>query len=264
MPSFTALYSGSSGNCSLVQQGEQNILIDIGKNCKQTCLALEEAGVKPGMLSAILITHEHSDHIGGLRVFLKKYPMPVYSNPGTLTYLRENGHIPDGVMTQVIGDAPIEIAGFQVRAFPLSHDAAGCCGFQLEKDGHSMSLATDLGKVDEAVYSHLTGAELVVLEANYDKSMLMLGPYPYALKRRIASENGHLCNEETARIVARLVQDGCSKIALCHLSQENNSPSQALMTVRQQLSVEGIGPARQAEIQLLCCRRHGLTQTLLF
>lgn len=268
MPSFTALYSGSSGNASLVRDGGRAILIDLGKNCKQTCLALEEAGVRPAELSGVLITHEHSDHISGLRVFLKKYPIRVYSGAATLDYLADNALVPPGVPMEAIDGRCAEIDGFGITAFPTSHDSVGCCGFRVETEkGRVLSLATDLGTVDGEVYRHLSGAHLVALEANYDKAMLMLGSYPYYLKRRIASERGHLCNDDTANVVSRLARSGCKKFALCHLSQENNTPMQALTAVRQQLWADGVCGQEEGEAgmpQLVACRRNSLTQALEF
>ncbi|MDO5601955.1 MAG: MBL fold metallo-hydrolase [Oscillospiraceae bacterium] len=268
MPSFTALYSGSSGNASVVQDGGRAILIDIGKNCKQTCLALEEAGIRPSELSGVFITHEHSDHVSGLRVFLKKYPIPVYGGAATLDYLADNGMVPPGAAMEAIDGRCADVGGFGVTAFPTSHDSVGCCGFRVETEkGHVLSLATDLGTVDDGVYGNLAGADLVALEANYDKAMLMLGSYPYYLKRRIASERGHLCNDDTAGVVSRLARGGCRKFALCHLSQENNTPMQALTAVRQQLWADGwCGQEEEGlgGLELVACRRHSLTGTLEF
>ena len=241
MAIYRSLFSGSSGNCSLVSENNEHLLIDLGKNCKQVCIALQQAGVLPRELSGILITHEHSDHIGALRVFLKKYKITVYGMSTTLDYLVEMGHIPADVDVVAIDGVKEQIGRFEVEAFATSHDSISCCGFKLRTaDGAALSIATDLGEVCEQVYSNLTGASLVVLESNYDKTMLTLGNYPYHLKVRIKSNRGHLSNDDTAVTISRLIKEGCTQFALCHLSSENNLPCIALDTVKEKITKDGV------------------------
>ena len=239
MASYTSLYSGSSGNCALIKSGNCALLVDMGKNCKQTCAALAQLGQSPAELSGILITHEHSDHISGLKVFLKKYKIPVYGGAATLDYLAEYDLVPNDACLVAIDGAPEDIDGFSVTAFETSHDSVACRGFHISApDGRRISVATDLGVVTPQVYEYLKNSDMVALEANYDKIMLMFGAYPHYLKVRIASERGHLCNEETAQTISHLVRDGCKKFALCHLSRENNTPQKALETVTETIAAE--------------------------
>ena len=268
MSFYTSLYSGSSGNCAVVQSGEYSLLIDMGKNCKQTCAALELIGQSPAKLSGILVTHEHSDHISGLKVFLKKYKIPVYGGAATLDYLAEYGLVPNDAQLVAIDGAPEDIDGFSVTAFETSHDSVACRGFHISApDGHRVSIATDLGVVTPQVYEYLKNSDMVALEANYDKIMLMFGAYPHYLKVRIASERGHLCNEETAQTISRLVRDGCKKFALCHLSRENNTPQRALDTVMETLVSENGCSALQLfenGISVSVNRRNEVSETIEF
>ena len=224
MAYFTTLYSGSSGNCGLVRCGQQYLLIDMGKSCRTTLTALKSLGLAVSDCVGILITHEHSDHVSGLDTFLKKHPIPLYGQT-------------------------LEIGDFTVTSFPTSHDVP-CCGYRIRTaDGHVMALATDLGYLTPVVQDRLMGCDLVALEANYDAFSLHGGPYPYYLKVRIASDRGHLDNKACAAEILDLIQDGCKKFALCHLSQTNNSPELVMTTVYNVLLAAGIQPGRDVLIQ---------------
>lgn len=253
MARFATLYSGSSGNCAVCLQPaggaapsggpdvrQEYLLVDMGKSCRQTVLALRQLGLEPEAAQGILVTHEHSDHVAGLQVFLKRYPVPVYGSAATLRTLAAQGLTPTAARLVPLDETPRAVGGFTVQAFATSHDAAGCCGFSIQcADGHRMSIATDLGCVSGAVYGSLRGSGLVALESNYDRVRLQMGPYPYYLKARIASQQGHLSNEECASVVADLLAEGCTRFALCHLSQENNTPELARATVQQRLAEDG-------------------------
>ena len=218
MAYFTTLYSGSSGNCGLVRCGQQYLLIDMGKSCRTTLTALKSLGLAVSDCVGILITHEHSDHVSGLDTFLKKHPIPLYGCADTLDTLASRGTIPPAV-----------------DAIPV--------------DGQVMALATDLGYLTPVVQDRLMGCDLVALEANYDAFSLHGGPYPYYLKVRIASDRGHLDNKACAAEILDLIQDGCKKFALCHLSQTNNSPELVMTTVYNVLLAAGIQPGRDVLIQ---------------
>ena len=240
MARFATLYSGSSGNSAVICQetpaGGEFLLVDVGKNCKQTLLALQSLGLQPQGLCGILITHEHADHISGLRVFGKKHPVPVYASAATLAALTAQEAVAPGVPLVPMEAQTQRIAGFGVQAFAASHDAAGCCGFRVQcADGSRMGIVTDLGFVSPTVYDGLRGCGLVALESNYDRGMLWMGRYPYYLKSRIASEQGHLSNDDCAEAVAQLLAEGCTRFALCHLSRENNLPELARAAVLQRL-----------------------------
>lgn len=225
MARFTTLYSGSSGNCACVEENGKYILIDMGKSCRTTVNALKQLGLAISDLCGILITHEHSDHVSGLRVFLSNYNVPVYGAAETLDFMLENNLLCGNAVTYEINQDET-IGDFTVQSYETSHDSVACRGYRITtKSGKIVSIATDLGFVSDEVLANLYLADLVCLEANYDFHMLMTGSYPLYLKKRIDSKRGHLCNDESAETVSRLVKSGCKKIALCHLSRENNEPS---------------------------------------
>ena len=249
MASFTTLYSGSSGNCGLVRSGQGYLLVDMGKSCRITTGALKDLGLSVRDLQGILITHEHSDHIAGLKVFLKHYDVPVFGLPETLDFLANRGDLPAAAQLIAVGGRPEQIGDFTVTAFPTPHDVP-CCGYRIATpDGKVMAIATDLGQLTETVHTSLAGADLVALEANYDPYSLQNSSYPYYLKTRIASPFGHLSNPECAAKVLELVQTGCKKIALCHLSKENNTPELALEAVRKALLAAGVIPEPDVVVQ---------------
>lgn len=249
MAFFTSLYSGSSGNSSVVRCGDKYLLIDMGKSCRMTLNSLKSLGLSVADLQGILVTHEHSDHIQGLTVFLKHYSVPVYGGAATLDNLDAMGVTPPSAEVIAIEGRTEDVGGFQVSAFPTSHDVP-CCGYRIQSaDGSVMSIATDLGVLTPVVHEHLSGAGLVALEANYDLNSLRLGRYPYYLKKRIESPYGHLDNKECAAKILELLQEGCEKFALCHLSQENNNPMLALGAVRDTLLAAGVIPGPNVVIQ---------------
>lgn len=262
MASFTTLYSGSSGNCGLVQCGQKYLLIDMGKSCRITVNALKELGLALSDLEGILVTHEHSDHIKGLQVFLKNHPVPLYAGADTLDALDAMGVLPAGLETQAVEGRTLDVGGFEVTAFPTSHDVP-CCGYRIyTPDGRVMAIATDLGQLTTPVHQNLSGADLVALEANYDPYSLRNGPYPYYLKQRIASARGHLSNDECAAKILELLQEGCTRFALCHLSQENNTPDLALGTVFRTLAMAGCTPEKGTIIQAQ--KRSQISGNILF
>ena len=211
MALFTTLYSGSSGNCGLVREGNQYLLVDMGKSCRTTLTALRRLDLAISDCAGILVTHEHSDHVAGLDTFLKKYPIPVYSSADTLDALDSRGTLPPAVETSAMdGGNPFDIGPFKVSSFPTSHDVP-CCGYRIETpDGRRMALATDLGILTPVVQDSLLGCDLVALEANYDAFSLHGGPYPYYLKQRIASDRGHLDNKACAAEILDRLQKVCA------------------------------------------------------
>lgn len=224
MPRFTTLYSGSSGNCAVVKAGGRFLLIDMGGSCRATVRALEGLGLAMEGLLGVLVTHEHSDHIKGLEVFLRKHPAPLLATSATLDALWDSGAVPVSAQLVEVEERCIPLGPFEVNAFPTSHDAAQSCGYRIAVEGRVMTLATDLGRMTADVFVQFEGASLVALEANYDRQMLRDGPYPAMLKRRISGATGHLCNDDAAATVAQLIGAGCQGVALCHLSEENNRP----------------------------------------
>ena len=246
MSEFISLYSGSSGNSSVVRCGERYLIVDMGKGVRTTGAALKELELNISDCDGILVTHEHSDHVKGLSTFLKKYPLPVYGAEETLEFLDANG----------LGDV------YKRQAFPTSHDVP-CVGYRIHTpDEKTMTIATDLGVLTPAVHEALSGCDLVALESNYDLHMLRSGPYPYYLRARIESVRGHLSNDECAAKLLELIQEGCKKFALCHLSQENNTPMLALQTVFSTLGTAGVVPDKDCIVQTQ--RRNEVSPALAF
>lgn len=239
MYKFCTLFSGSSGNSTYIGTDNEGILIDIGKNAKQTAMSLSVLGLSPNCVKAVFITHEHSDHIAGLRVFCNKHKIPVYATLGTLQALEDAGHLK--------GDFPIfqitdyaDIGDFHVQCFNTLHDSVDSCGYTIElPNGIKTAVATDLGIVTDEVEDALEGCKTLLLESNHDINMLQTGPYPYYLKRRILSENGHLCNDDAAATVLKLVKTGTENIMLGHLSSENNYPDLAFQTTKSVMDAAG-------------------------
>lgn len=249
MALFTTLYSGSSGNCALVVEGQKYLMIDMGRSCRMTLTGLRKLNLALSDCAGILLTHEHSDHVAGLDTFFKHYNVPVYGCSETLEMLASRGTIPPGIEATAIEGRTEEIGGFTVTSFPTSHDVP-CCGYRIRTpEGRTMALATDLGVLTPVVQENLAGCDLVALEANYDAFSLRGGPYPYYLKVRIGSDRGHLDNKACAAEILELIQDGCKKFALCHLSQTNNTPELAMTTVYNVLLAAGVQPGRDVVIQ---------------
>ena len=227
---FCTLFSGSSGNSTYIGTDEHGILIDAGKNTKQITLSMNELGLHPENVEALFITHEHSDHIGALRVLCKKYGIPVDASRGTLEALDRGGHLN--------GDFPVyemtdyaDIGEFHIECFHTMHDAAESMGYTVElENGFKSAVATDLGIITDEVRDAILGCNTVLLESNHDIGMLSNGPYPYPLKRRILSDHGHLCNDAAAEMTIELIKSGTEHILLGHLSHENNIPELAFET----------------------------------
>lgn len=263
MAEFTTLYSGSSGNCAFLREGERYLLIDMGKSSRMTIGKLKTLEAPLAELGGILVTHEHSDHVSGLAVFLKQCSVPVYGSAATLDYLVDHNLVPPGTDLRAIDGREEDVNGFGVQGFATSHDSVDCCGYRITTpQGRVAAVATDLGYVSDEVLANLLLADLVSLEANYDYHMLMTGRYPYYLKTRIASQRGHLCNEESAAALIRLLQNGCKKFALCHISQENNTPLLVLEAVKAALLDSGLVPEADCAIQ--AALRHDISPILDF
>ncbi|MEG1862822.1 MAG: MBL fold metallo-hydrolase [Oscillospiraceae bacterium] len=258
MAQYISLYSGSSGNCSLVVEDGKFIIIDMGKSARLTTKAINDVGLDMKNLQGILVSHEHSDHTAGLNVFLKKLAVPLYTNSCTLDYLADNSLIPGHIDAQDIDFTGSNIGPFFVEGFDTPHDSVGCMGFKIHtQKGTSMAIATDLGCVTNHIYNKLQGNELVVLESNYDEQMLKEGPYPQYLKVRISSNRGHLSNAQSSVTTLKLIDNGVKKIQLCHLSNTNNTPSLALQQIVDMAERNGIVIGQDVSIRPN--RRHEIT-----
>lgn len=243
MLKFYSLVSGSSGNSTLISDGKTNILIDCGLNGKNCANKLLSAGVSPENVSAILVTHEHSDHISGVGVMSRRYNIPIYATESTWQGMFSSrcsiGKIAPHNIKTIEKDSEFEVGSVGVCAFKTPHDSADSVGYNIFIGREKFSVATDMGRVDKGVVARLLGSRSVLLEANHDIEMLKNGAYPYWLKMRILGDSGHLSNESSAKIAACLAKNGTKKIMLGHLSNENNSPSAAYETVKNVLKAEG-------------------------
>ncbi len=239
MYKFCTLYSGSSGNSTYIGTESEGILIDIGKNAKQTTLALERIGISPEAVKALFVTHEHRDHIAGLRVFCNRHHTPVYSTLGTLKAMEAKGCFTNAFDVFQMTDYA-DIGDFHIECFHTSHDAAEPVGYTVTlSNGKRVTVSTDLGVVTEEVRNAILGSDTILLESNHDVNMLYNGPYPYPLKRRIAGNKGHLNNDVAAETAAELLESGTQEIILGHLSTNNNIPELAYQTSAASLKQDG-------------------------
>ena len=263
MARLCPLFSGSSGNCYYIGSGEEGILVDIGRSAKQVTARLEQCSISTDAVKAVFITHEHADHVAGLRVFASRYHLPVYASRGTLSALGGMGCLSEKFQSSVIESSGVECAGMRIVPFPLSHDSAECVGYRiLTQDGRSVALSTDLGYLSEKVQAELTGADFVVLESNHDIGMLENGPYPYPLKKRILSAIGHLSNADCAAELSRLARHGTTRFLLAHLSAENNTPELAYQTSLCSLNLNGFKQDR--DFQLFVAPRENVSGASVF
>lgn len=249
MARFCPLFSGSSGNSYYIGSAKEGILIDAGRSAKQITDMLNSCEIEIAAVKAIFITHEHSDHVAGLRVLASRHHIPVYASEGTLNALEAMGCVNEKVQAGTIDDHGLSIAGMKITPFPISHDSAECVGYQIEtSDGRKIALSTDLGYLSDQVRNCLAGSDMVVLESNHDVGMLQNGPYPYVLKRRILSKTGHLSNDACASELESLVRGGSTRFVLAHLSLENNTPDLAFQTSLCALKLSGMKQGHDFEL----------------
>ncbi len=220
------LASGSSGNLTVIRSGRTKVLLDAGPSCKRILELFEQAGLDPASIDAVLISHEHSDHIGGLRVFLKKYPRPVFVSDLSAPYLGLEREAERLVRPMEPGEA-MTIGHVSVTPFPVPHDAEQTFGFVFRAEGMKIGCATDLGTYSADVVGHLKGANCLLLEFNHDLDMLHEGCYPQHLKIRIAGKLGHLSNGQGAKLLSKTITGETAGLFLMHLSRENTTPESA-------------------------------------
>ena len=236
---LACLASGSSGNSIYIGDGDTHLLIDAGISCKRICQGLAGIGVAPQDLSAVLITHEHSDHVSGLPVFAKKTGAPLCSAPETLGWLREHGlrELAPERFRAVREDEPFAVGDLTVTPIRISHDAVHPLAYRIDGPSSSAAVMTDLGYYDPYIVQHLQQLDAILIESNHDIHMLQAGPYPYPLKRRIMGEKGHLSNESAGQLLSEICCDRLKYIVLGHISQENNLPELAYEAVRLEIDL---------------------------
>lgn len=240
------LFSGSSGNMYLIESEKTNIIIDVGVSYKKCKNALASIGKSFENVSAIFITHEHTDHIRGLSQIIKRENIPVYSSNLTCEYILEslkNTNISNFNINPIDKNCSTAIMDITVNPFDISHDALEPFGYKINSNGSTIAIATDLGIMTNHVMDNLHAADFVVIESNYDKNTLDAGSYPFMIKKRIDSSNGHLSNEESTSAILELAKAGKRNFLLAHLSENNNLPVLAHSTLESSLLIEGFNIA---------------------
>ena len=244
---FTSLGSGSSGNGLVVECGRTRVLMDCGFSMADTRERLERVGLGPSEVTAIVATHEHDDHLGGVARFAMRYAIPVYLTHGTAQWLPED--FPAVLVRCIDSHTPFAIDAVSVEPFPVPHDAREPVQYAFTDGAVRLGVVTDLGTVTQHVVEKLSGCQALVIECNHDLDMLMSGPYPDNLKRRVAGRFGHLSNADAGRLVAALDRSRLRHLIAAHLSQQNNKPSLAAEALAAAVgcAVDWIGIARQDE-----------------
>jgi len=244
------LASSSSGNCTIVSQAGTHLLIDAGISLRRVREGLRRVGLSPDDLAGVLITHEHSDHIGGLEMLVKYHKTPVFSSHGAGYGIC--AAIPDAApyVNFFETGAVFQLGDIAVGSFLTPHDTAESVGYRLLAGGVTLAYVTDLGCVTDEVIDAASGADIAIIESNHDRDMLRSGPYPQYLKQRIMSKYGHLSNLDSGALAARLVLSGARYLQLSHLSRENNTPGLARKTVENALISSGFAIGRHAELDV--------------
>ena len=229
--SVCVLASGSKGNCIHVAAGDKAILVDAGLSGREIERRMCLRDLQPENLQAIIISHEHIDHIRGVGVLARRYDLPVFmSNETACAALSYIGRLPQRCPFKA--GRPFDLPPFSIHPFPISHDAADPVGFRFNLNGSRIGIATDLGIATGLVEAHLKGCHLLVLEANHDPDMLINGPYPWPLKQRIKSRHGHLSNEATEALLRSVMTVDLRYVILGHLSETNNTLDHARNAVQ--------------------------------
>lgn len=232
MIKFCSLYSGSSGNSLFISSGNTRLLIEAGLSAKKIIEALRTIGESASELNAILVSHEHSDHIKGAGILSRKFNLPIYASEGTWNAMEQMiGPVLESNRVAFSSYAPFEIGDIIVTPFPIPHDACEPVGYSFRTAGKKVTIATDIGHISTELLNNFEDSDLLLLESNHDLEMLKMGPYPWPLKKRIAGNNGHLSNDAAGEVVAYMAEKGTKRFLLGHLSKENNFPELAYQTV---------------------------------
>jgi phosphoribosyl 1,2-cyclic phosphodiesterase len=239
--SFCSLSSGSSGNCYYVGNESHGILIDAGISATSIRRYLKIMNIPVQTIMGVLITHNHTDHIRGLEVLTRKNNLPAFTTHNIWkSILSSNRKITSDCIREIPIQQKFHLAGFDIKAFPVCHDAPETIGFQIGIGNKKITIATDLGHICQTSAPFIKEANLLVIESNYDEQMLVNGNYPYNLKVRIKSDHGHLGNHQVSDFLAAVINNNLSYICLAHLSKNNNTPEKALQTLHQTFSEKGI------------------------
>lgn len=251
------LFSGSSGNATLIKVNGKNFLIDAGKNCKHVKEALSGVDTKPEDIEGVFITHSHSDHIAGIDVFVRSYETKLYATSSTHHAISKKCSKPHPKTEDVIivpGESIDLGDGVTVDCCATPHDAHGSCCYKFNYGGRSAMIMTDLGFVTDDIREMAYGVDGILIESNYDRRMLVYGPYPEDLKARIAGDRGHLSNDDCAEMMKHMISKGTVNFILGHLSETNNTPEKAYATVTEYLSKFGLN--QSVDYNIAVANRH--------
>jgi phosphoribosyl 1,2-cyclic phosphodiesterase len=225
----------------LIYTEKTKILVDCGISGKAAISSLEKIGINPAEIDGILITHEHADHIKGVGILHRKLRLPIYANTSTWKAMQnEIGKIDENLVTNFDVDKHFEIGDVSIKSFSIPHDAADPVGFSFFYGNKKVTIATDIGHVTPSIEENVSGSSAALIESNHDPDMLEVCRYPAFLKRRIAGQNGHLANLESAKLAVKLVISGAKHILLGHLSLENNMPDLAYHVTKSELKKNNI------------------------
>lgn len=256
---FCVLASGSKANATFVEAGTVRFLIDAGLSGIELQRRLAAIGVEPSSLAAILLTHEHSDHVRGVSVLSKRFGVTVYANRATLT---EAGSSMNSVhaFREFDTGSSFQVDGLTIHPFSVSHDAADPVGFVIDDGRYRLGQCTDTGMVTRLMRHRLSSCDALIVESNHDPDLLQAGPYPYYLKQRISGKKGHLSNQEAADLVQDVMHEDLSHVVLAHLSETNNMPGRARDVVCQTLASPTSG--RMPRVSVAAQERVGEVLTL--
>jgi len=229
---FASLGSGSAGNATLIQSEETTIMLDCGFSCKETVKRLQRLDVSPEDIDAIVVTHEHNDHISGVGVFSRKYKTPVWMNYGT-SRQKKLGNL--AALNLFNSHQQFQINTIQLQPFPVPHDAREAVQFIFSSRNKRLAVVTDLGHITQHTISQLTNLNAIILESNHDLTLLRNGKYRDSLKRRVAGNYGHLNNYQAAELIKHIDTSSIQHLVAAHLSQENNTPEHAINAFREVL-----------------------------
>lgn len=240
------------------------MLVDVGISGKRTELGLNSLGVTGEDLDGILITHEHADHISGLGVMARKYHVPIYATRGTIDAILSSGSVgkvEESLFHEVCADRKMTIKDLTVNPMRISHDAAEPVAYRIAYGSRKIGVCTDLGVYNDYTVECLKGMDAILIEANHDVNMLQVGPYPYYLKQRILGERGHLSNENSGRLLSRILHDKLQNIILGHLSKENNLPELAYEAVRMEITM-GDNPYHANDFRMQVANRNEVSPVI--
>lgn len=249
MVKFCSLFSGSSGNSLYISDGQTRILIDAGVSGIRIKNAMESIGEEPSLLDALVVTHEHSDHSKCAGVITRRYGIPVYATKGTWDgMLYSMGKVSEANIEYIHANQDFTIKTIRIHPFTIPHDARDPVGYSFFAEDKKITVATDIGHMNDYLYENISGSDLLMLESNHDIDMLENGSYPYVLKRRIRSDHGHLCNNLAGETLASLAKQGIRRFVIGHLSNENNHPEVAYNTVASHITGNGFTIGESVEL----------------